>query len=264
MTILDVAVSQYSLTVDASKTIHVMIDNADNPWGRRLHDALTFAMVAGSPAYAVSPYVRAELSNFRPDLPERPDMPNVESNSVAGVLDKLRAAGYVTTCTVLRETSSEAYLSNGRIVTAVEVLRSFVLVGVQYRWSNQAQSRVIRHGHAYADHWEVIDRSYVVPAGWYLVGETGDYVPELVGVAGMDADPGGCVFELEGFGASCCAAGCESCGVRWIAYADSWHFEADDCDADSWDFDDAEEIDETTNTVACPACGTGRVAFDIY
>ncbi|MCE7007085.1 hypothetical protein LWC34_30285 [Kibdelosporangium philippinense] len=241
-----------------------MIDNADNLWGRRLRDALTFATVAGSPAYAVSPYVRAGLPDFRPDLPERPDMPDVEDRSVAGVLDKLQAAGYVTTRTMLRETSSQSYLSDGRTVTAVQVLRPFALVGVEYQWSREADSRAIRYGHAYADRWEITDRSYIVPAGWYLVGEIGDYTAELVGVAGMDGDTDGWVFELEGFDASQCAAGCQSCGARWMAYGGSWHFDADDCDADAWDFDDADDIDDTSNTVACPACGIGRVGFDIY
>jgi hypothetical protein len=263
MTMLEASVSRYSLTVDASETITVMIDNAANPWGRRLHEALNFAMVSGSPAYAISPYVRAELSDFRPDLSERPDMPDVEDHCAAGVLNKLESAGYVTTRTVLRETSGQAYLSDGRTVTAVQVLRPFALVGVEYWLSREAASRAIRYGHAYADHWEITDRSYIVPTGWYLVGEVGDYVDELIGVAGMDDDPDGCVFELERFGASECAAGCASCGARWLAYADSWHFQPDDCAADAWHFDDADDFD-TANSVACPSCGTGRVGFDIF
>lgn len=264
MTILDASVSRYSLTVDASETINVMLDNADNSWGRRLHDALDFAMVPGTTAYAVAPYVRAELSDFRPDELERQDMPDVGDRFVSGVLDKLQAAGYVSTRDVLRETSGQAYISDGRSVTAVEVLKPFALIGVEYQFTREATSRVIRYGHAYADRWEISDRSYIVPAGWYLVGEVGDYTPELVGVAGMYGDPDGCVFEMEGFGASECAAGCGSCGARWLAYADSWHFRPDDCDADAWDFDDADDIDETTNTVACPVCATGRVGFDIF
>jgi hypothetical protein len=30
------------------------------------------------------------------------------------------------------------------------------------------------------------------------------------------------------------------------------------------DFEEAQEIDETTGTIACPACGTGRVGFDVF
>jgi hypothetical protein len=263
MTILKTSVERYSLTVDVSDTIAVMVDNADNQWGLRLYDALTFATWAGS-AFAVSPYVGVGLADVRPDAPGRSDMPDVADRSVSGVLDKLRAAGYVTVRTVLRETSSEAYLSDGRTVTVVRVLRPFALVGVDYQFSREANRRASEYGHAYADRWEITDRSYVVPAGWYLVGETGDHMSALAGVAGMDDDPGGCVFELEGFGASQCAAGCESCGARWLADADSWHFAADDCDADAWDFDGADDIDETAGTLACPACGTGRVGFDVF
>ncbi|MEC3974335.1 hypothetical protein [Amycolatopsis sp. H20-H5] len=249
--------------MDASETISVMLDNADKPWGRRLDEALRFAMVSGSPTYAVSPYVRAELSDFRPDLPQRPDMPDVEGNSASDVLAKLEAAGYVDTRTVVHETSGQAYLSDGRTVTAVQVLRPFALVGVWCGFSPAANSRVIRYGHAYADRWTITDRSYIVPAGWYLVGETGDYTDTLVGVAGMNSDPDGWVFELEGFGASECSAGCESCDARWVAYADSWHFRPEDCDADAWHFDDADDFD-TANTIACPSCRTGRVGFFIF
>lgn len=263
MAILETSVSRYSLTVDASDTITVMVDNADNPWGRRLYDALTFATGANS-AYAVAPYASVSLDDVRPDAPDRPDMPDVGDRSVPRVLNKLQAAGYLTASTVVYETSSETYLSDGRFVTAVQVLRPFALVGVEYRFSREANSRAIQHGHAYADQWDITDRSYIVPAGWYLVGEVGDHVTDLVGVAGMDDDPDGRVFELEGFGAAHCAAGCQSCDARWMAYADSWHFAADDCDADAWDFEDADDFDETTNTVACPACGIGRVGFDIF
>ncbi|MFD2414810.1 hypothetical protein [Amycolatopsis pigmentata] len=260
MTILEASVSRFSLTVDARDTITLMVDNADNPWGRRLHDALDFALCAES-ACVVTPYERVGMEDFRPDAPTRHD---VADRFVADVLDKLQAEGYTTARTVFHETSSETYLSDGRTVTAVQVHRPFALVGVEYQFSREAHSRAVRYGHAYADRWEITGRSYIVPAGWYLVGEIGDYTSELVGVAGMDGDPDGVVFELEGFDASECAAGCQACGARWLAYADSWHFEPDDCDTAPWDFDDADGIDETTNTVACPACRIGRVGFMIF
>lgn len=262
MTILETSVSRFSLTVDASDTITVMTDNADNPWGRRLHDALTLATFEES-AYAVAQYLRVDLEDFRPDTPERPDMPDVAGRDPSAVLHALQAAGYVAVRTVLHETSSEGYLSDGRVVTAVQVLRPFALVGVGYRFSREANSRAIRYGHAYADQWEITERSYNVPAGWYLIGETGDYVTTLAGVAGMNSDPDGCVFELEGFGASHCAAECGTCCARWAAESGSWHFRADECDADPWCFDDAEDVDETSGTIACPTCGTGRVGFAI-
>ncbi|UJW32619.1 hypothetical protein L3Q67_02175 [Saccharothrix sp. AJ9571] len=245
--------------MDASDTIAVMVDGADNPWGRRLYDALSLATYADS-AYVVGPYANVGLRDFRPDAPQWPD---VADRTVSGVLGNLQAAGHLTARTVLHETSSEGYLSDGRAVTAVHVVRPFALVAVHYRFSREADSRAIRYGHAYADQWNITDRSYIVPTGWYLVGEVGDYRAELSGVAGMNADPDGFVFELEGFGASTCSAECGSCGARWSAESGSWHFRAEECDADGWNFDDA-DVDETTGTVSCPACSAGRVGFAIH
>lgn len=266
MTILIPAVSRYSLTVDAAETITAMVENADNPWGRRLEDALRFAMCAES-VYAIAPYATVPHEAFRPDGPERPDMPSVDAPSVSMVLDKLQLAGYVTVHNAWHETSSEAFLSDGRTVTAVHVMRPFALVAVKYSWSAAANRRAVVYGHSYADQWEITDRSYTVPTGWYLVGEVGDYQVNLVGVAALNGErpDWACWLDgIEGFGASHCAAGCQSCGARWLAYGDSWHFEPDDCAAAAWDFDDADDIDETTGTIACPACDTGRVAFDIF
>lgn len=267
MTILAPSVSRYSLIADAATTIAAMVESADNPWGRRLHDALRCAMYAES-AYPVAPYVPVSHEDFRPDAPKRPDMPDVEALSASGVLDKLQDAGYVTVHNAWRETASEAYLSDGRTVTAVHVIQPFALVAVKYSWSPEADRRATISGYGAADRWEIADRTYTVPAGWYLVGEIGDYnVTELVGVAGIDGDrtDWACWLDgLEGFGASYCAAACPSCGNRWLAYGDSWRFMPDECDADAWDFEEAQDIDETTGTIACPACGTGRVAFDIF
>jgi len=216
----------------------------------------------------VAPYAQVTREDFRPDRPQRTDMPDVEAPSVSGVLDKLQDAGYVIMHNAWRETSSDAYLSHGRIVTAVHVLRPFALVTITCSWSPEANRRAMVTGYGSADRWEIADRSYVVPAGWYLVGEIGDYTMfDLVGVAGIDAehDDWACWLDgLEGFGASYCAAGCQSCDARWLAYGDSWHFTADECDTDPWDFEEAQEIDETTATIACPACHTGRVGFDIF
>jgi hypothetical protein len=266
MAILEASVSRYSLEADVSDTIATLVDSAENPWGRRLRDALEFAMYAET-AYVVAPYAGLGLDDFRPGIADRPDMPDVADRSVCGVLDKLRNEGYVNLRTVLHETSSNSYLSDGRIITAVEVLRPFALVAVQYRFSREANRRVVTDGHAYADRWQFGDRSYIVPAGWYMVAETGDYVTRLDGVIGMDAmsDDTVCWLDsLEGFSASHCAAGCQDCGARWMAWSGSWHFDPDDCVADAWDFDDADDFDDTAGTVACPSCGTGRVAFDIF
>lgn len=274
MTILEVSVSRYSLVVDTADTIRAMLENAGTSWGRRLHDALAFA-VSEDVAYAVAPYSAVALEDFRPDAPISPDRPDVADRCTDGVLRELERAGFLTTRTVWCETSSEAYLSDGRTVTAVHVVCPFALVGVRYWLTSDAHHRVVLTGHAYADRWEITDRTYQVPAGWYLVGETGDYTSSLVGVAGMtrgdDTDPHSTadgltcwLDDVEGFGASYCAAECPSCHARWMAQSGSWHFRPDDCDVNGWNFDDATDFDEEHSTVACPSCGSGRVSFMIF
>ncbi len=69
MIMLEACVSQFSLTVDAADTIQALVGSSDHPWGRRLHDALKFAMYAEC-AYAVEPNARIELADFRPDAPK--------------------------------------------------------------------------------------------------------------------------------------------------------------------------------------------------
>lgn len=270
MAILEASVSRYSLMVDASDSIRAMLDSAGTPWGRRLHEALMFAM-SESVACAVGPCSPVTPEDVRPDSSTHADLPDVADRSVGGVLRRLRGAGFLDTHTVWVETSSEAYLSDGRTVTAVHVVRPFALVGVHYWLTFGARQQVVATGYADADRWKITDRTYIVPAGWYLIGETGDYETSLVGVAGMarddgcDADILTCwLAEVEGFSASSCAAECASCGARWMAQSGSWHFRADECDADNWDFDDAADVDEECNTVACPSCGTGRVGFMIF
>jgi hypothetical protein len=258
MATLEPCVSQYSLTVDASETVDQMMQSADNPWGRRLHDALLQAMSGRSGAsFAVSPYVAVSHADLGPQAPDNPDLPEVGDSSLSGVLSKLEAANLVTTRTVLHESPSENYLTDGRIITAVEVHRPFVILSVDYRWSRGLRVNT------YADRWDVTERTYIVPAGSYLVGEVGEHCYDLVGVAGMaglSEDTFCWLYELEGFAASHCLAECDSCGSRWTADGGSWRFEPDWCDAPAWSFDDAEDFD-TTNTVACPSCGNGRVGF---
>lgn len=265
MTIFETSVSKYSLAVDASESLSVMVEAAGNSWGRRLYDALTLAMGAGV-TFVVNPYVNMSREDFAPSWAGFPETPAVGGPRVDRVLANLEDAGYVSSRTVLHETPSNAYLSDERVVTAVQVLRPFALVSVAYGWSPGADRRILRDGSALADRWDVIERSYIVPAGWYLVGETGEFVFDLACVAGVegDADDFGWLFELEGFGVSSCMAGCESCGSRWLAESGSWHFRAEDCVSVDWDFDHADDVDEQTNTVACPQCGAGRVGFMIY
>nr|WP_157527225.1 hypothetical protein [Kibdelosporangium sp. MJ126-NF4] len=259
MATLEACVSKYSLTVDASETIDLMVQNADNPWGRRLRDALIQATSGRDACFAVSPYAALSHAEMDPRASDGLDLPDVGDASLCRVLSNLEAAGLIATRTVLHEAPSENYLTDGRIVTAVEVMRPFVLVTVRHSWSSGAWRSM------YADRWEIAERSYIVPAGWYLVGEVGEHCYDLAGVAGMDgiSDDTFCwLYDLEGFDASHCMAECDSCGSRWTADGGSWRFEPDWCDAPAWSFDDAEDFGPN-ETVGCPSCGTGRVYFQI-
>jgi len=266
MTILNPVVSQYTLTVDAVDTVEVMVDSADNPWGRRLYDALTYAVREPSVVYVVAPYARTDPSDFRPGVASEAGILRVDGRSAAEVLRKLAAVGYVSLGDVVREGASGSYLSDDRIVTSVRVLRAFVLVGVDYSWSSDAERRLSEYGYADADRWSVDGRTYTVPVGCYLVAEVGDYHRmDLAGVAAMDSDCVDWLFELEGFEATECRAWCAACDTSWRASDGSWHFQPDDTsDGQPWAFDNALDFDETTNTIGCPGCGSGRVHFDIY
>src|SRR4051794_5077628 len=101
MAILKPVVSQYELSVDAAETVQVMVDSADNPWGRRLFDALTFAVRDPSVVYAVAPYAAVHSSDFAPEASPR-DMPRVDAGSIGDVLWKLADAGFVSVRDVLR------------------------------------------------------------------------------------------------------------------------------------------------------------------
>lgn len=265
MTLAEVSVSRFSLTVDAFDTIRAVLDSGNTPWGRRLHDALILATTEEA-AYADAPYVPIGPESFCPGMPKRGDLPDVADRSVGDVLRKLESSGFVSPYALWSETSGQAYLSNGRTVTAVRVLRPFALVGVRYSFSPTVYRDVARHGYAYADRWEITDRTYIVPAGWYVMGEVGDYVLSLVGVTGIAPSNGAhpddvaehlayWVSDIDGFGAAHCGAGCDACGGRWLAESGSWHFAPDD---------DAHDDFDEPNTIACPSCGTGRVGFLIF
>jgi hypothetical protein len=273
MTLVEVSFSRFSLTVDAFDTIRAVLESGNTPWGRRLHDALIFATTEET-AYAVAPYVPVRPESFCPGAPERGALPDVADWSVGDVLRKLESSGFVSTHTIWSETSGQAYLSDGRTVTAVHVLRPFALLGVHYSFSYTMYRDIARHGYVYADQWKITDRTYIVPAGWYVMGEIGDYSRSLVGVTGIaardDAHPDDIaehlaywVSEIDGFGAAHCGAGCDACGGQWLAESGSWHFTPDDDTNDGWDFDNADDFDER-HTIACPSCGTGRVGFLIF
>lgn len=266
MSTIDVSISRYSLSVDTAQTLESLLAAADNEHGLRLLEALDIAL-RSTVAYAAPAKRTVTPDDVCPGAGESPDLPCLTGPSAGDLLQQLEAVGFVTARTELIEQAGTAYLSEGRAVTAVHVVAPFTVVTVDYSFSREADSRAIRYGHAYADQWDISHRTSIVPAGWYLVAEIDDIgrTPELVGVAGFDElsdDVVAWLFELEGFGASTCAAGCDSCGGRWRAESGEWTFHPEGCAAETWAFDDADDF--RADTIACPDCRVGRVGFIVY
>jgi hypothetical protein len=268
MSQVPVSVARYELCVDAADTIRAVLDCGDTDAGGPLAEALRFACtefdVLAVPASG--PLRPGEL------LPGHgsADVAEVSAHTADNVLSALRQAGYVGAYDLSAETHSEAYLSTGRTLTAVHVLRPFALVAVACSWSNPDADRP-------ADRCEITGRSGPVQPGWYVVGVVGDvYGRTVVGAANVEADDSdhpkdtaerlaGWADNVEGFSASHCAAGCNACGARWYAESGSWQFRPDGdsaTDVDGWDFDDVDDVDDR-GMIACPACHTGRVGFSI-
>ncbi|GAA1748640.1 hypothetical protein [Streptomonospora arabica] len=265
MTIMDVDVARYSLTVDARETLSAVLASGNARRGAKL-DRILQASLCGvgtaDAAFAVAPFVRVDDDDFRPGPDAGDDWPDVADRDESGVLAAMERAGLVETFDVFSEGVGTSYLNEGRVLTAVRVLRPFAVVTVAYRWTGA------RLG--YADRWTITDRTPVVGTGTYLVGMVGDFAMTYVGATGLDAtgdEPGMSddllfmwLVEQEGFLASTCLAGCDACGGRWEADGGSWHFQPEYAsDADAFDFDDTEDHDG--DTVACPCCATGRVGF---
>jgi hypothetical protein len=261
MSPLEVTVEQYALSVDAADTVRAVLETTDTDRGDLLAAALRLA--ASAAAVYVTDLNEVVASG---GLPPSAPSAQVSASTVDGVLAELASSGAVGVHHLWAETSTDAYLSEGRRFTAVWVRRPFVAVRVEHapglpaRWEG----------------WRIAERTRIVPAGWYLLGEVGDVVTRLVG-AGMlhlpesgDADAAavaeglaGRLVETDGFGASRCDAGCRACGARWYAESGSWHFTPDssrDTDVPAWEFDDAEDFRDD-GTIACPACGSGRAGF---
>lgn len=244
MSALEVSVSRYSLTVDTFQTFESLSDVAENESGNRLRAALE-AAVCATAAYVAPADCVISVGDMCSDPP---DLPYVAGATTSNVLAALESAGKLTARTEFVEQSSDTYLSEGRTVTIVHVLQPFTIVTAEHGLSREAN----------------IDQSEVVPVGWYLVGETNEChrAPELVCVVGMNElsdDVVAWLYELDGFAATTCLAGCSTCGNQWCAESGSWTFQPDGCDAKPWAFDDAEDFRK--NMIACPACSTGRVGF---
>jgi hypothetical protein len=300
MSIPQPSVEQYTLELDAEETVHAVLDA-----GLRGEDAWALAAVLraatdGPPVFAVAAEITAGASagSGIGDVDAAAFVPVTES-TVDSVLAALAAGGLSVVRSVWRDRPGQAYLSDGRIFTAVRVLRPFILLtrGDDGRWIRfpadpGMQEEDLATPHTAADTAPGSDldpvsastsasaRVGVVPAGWYLVAEVGDLWPSLMGVTGIDTStvawsvdvscPGAVaerltswLVELEGFGASRCDARCNGCGDRWYAEAGSWHFTPDpEVDAVAWDFDDADGF-EPDGTICCPDCRCGRVGFSI-
>jgi hypothetical protein len=265
---VEVSVARYELSVDASDTVRAVLESADMARGQSLADALLMGSCQPD-VFIVAPSAPVRAEDFRPGQTPDTRPESVAAATVDGVLSVLADGGYLESYDVWAETSSQAYLSEGRVLAAVRVLRPFTLLSVVYRWSSSGLLGP-------ADQWEITDRTSTVEAGWYLVGLTGDVTGHLVGAAGVDVegsdDPRDTAGRLtdwavnvEGFLASHCAAGCDRCRAAWYAESGTWHFtpEHGSTAVDGWDFDDVEDVDDR-GMIACPACRTGRVGFSIY
>jgi len=250
-------VAPYCLTVDSVETIEAVLDCGDRERGQTLREVLRDAMSDRS-TFIAPATGSVDPEAFRPGVDGGPVA--IDDRTVSAGLDRLCKAGYLTVSHVWAETPTEAYVSAARFITLVRVLRPFSVVSVRYSWSHPAAI-------GFADRWEITNRSAVVPAGRYLIGEVGDMQPRLIGVSGFDGeladDDVTCwLAEVEGFGASRCSAGCEHCRSEWTAEAGSWEFRPDDCAAVAWRFDDADGFAHD-GTISCPACHIGRVGFFI-
>ncbi|WP_344306429.1 hypothetical protein [Fodinicola feengrottensis] len=257
-------VDRYCIAVDSGQTVREVLDafETDSDSSAAFTEVLECFPQSESALYLVPLLHRIHVDDFEP---RGDDLPSVGRYAERGSrLYELEKLGIITDVrTEWTETSSGAYLSDGRALTTLHVPKTVIPVEVRYRFPDRWDS----YSHSYASHWEVTDQLDPVPAGWYLIGETGDYTAKTVGVAylgdsfGMSDDFMCHVAEVEGFTASRCEAQCDACETRWFAESGSWRFQPEyGFDADPWNFDDAAGF-ETDNRVSCPQCGTGRVGF---
>jgi hypothetical protein len=270
MSFIQPVVEQDKLYLDTREVLAELLNTlrADDR-GQVLMQALRLA-TCGRPVFAASCADRVDGQIEAPSGEQ--NLPAVGASMTDEVLAALVGPGLVRRWTVAQDTATATYLSEGRILTAVLVLRPFTL----YR----------RHDGEWLPATEADEPGErpvsVVPEGWYLVAEAGGAAPCMVGVVGIDSSAfrtGGedtaaedaedtarrladVIADSEGFGASRCHARCAGCGGRWYADEGSWHFSPEVAGGDvAWEFDDADGFD--AGTIACPNCCTGRVSFRI-
>jgi hypothetical protein len=263
---LEVMVERYALWVDAAQTVRAVLDGTDTGAGDRLAQALSVAAAVDSVRIAGVPAGHGgDGAVFLPGG----ELLCLSVSTVEDALAGLAAGGLLRVRPVWAEESSAAYLSQGRRLSLVQVRRPFVVFDAgDHADDAAAGGRGVDGG------------SGVVAAGWYLLGEVGDVVPDLVGAGRLDLDEAGAggvdagvlveglvdrLVETDGFGASLCVAGCGACGARWLAESGSWHFipaAGSGVVVAGWDFDDAEGFGGD-GTIGCPACAAGRVGFSV-
>ncbi|TDV44160.1 hypothetical protein CLV71_11469 [Actinophytocola oryzae] len=253
MSALEVSASRYSLTVDATQTFESLSDVAENESGDRLRDALAMALTAKVTYATVADRV-VTSEDIRPGPGDSPDLTCMSCPAPWSIVKTLESAGFLTAQNVLVELTGDTYLSEGRSVTIINVVKPFTVVTVDYGFSS-------------SERWTATDQSDAVPAGWYLLGEVREHfdtkaIACAVGMNELPDDVVAWLFELEGFGASTCLAGCSSCGSQWRAESGDWTFHPDGCDVGSWVYDDADDFH--ADTIACPECETGRVGFTVH
>jgi hypothetical protein len=268
MSPLQVTVEQYTLSVDAADTVRAVLETTDTAQGDRLVATLHRLADSTAPLHVTDPnglVAHRGLPPTRPPGQEPP--PQVSASTVDDALAELARVGAVSVYPVWTETSTEAYLSEGRRFTLIQVLRPLVLIRTEHTPDL----------HPSGQDWRIAERTRTVPTGWYLLGETGDITSRIIG-AGMldipqpdhDTDAHAIaealtykLVETDGFGASRCDATCRTCHTRWYAESGSWHFTPDhDQNASAWDYDDADDFHDD-GTITCPACRDGRVGFTV-
>ncbi|WP_163511213.1 hypothetical protein [Fodinicola acaciae] len=255
-------VEQFSITVDSADTVRAVLEAFETDADASAAFSEVLECYPTDSLFILPLLHRIQLEDFEPwntDLPSVGKYPDRGSRlfelEKLGILTDVRTEWY--------ETSNDTYLSDGRALTIVRVPQTVIPVEVRYTMPDYIKPS----GWTYASSWRITEQLDPVPAGWYLIGEEGDYRMRTVGVSclgnvnGISDDFGCHAAEVEGFLASHCMAECDTCGMRWAAESGSWHFVPDwGYDAAPWDFDDADGFD-VDDCITCPHCSTGRVGF---
>jgi hypothetical protein len=249
-----VYLSSRSITVDTGHAFSAMLDAADNDHGDLLSDAIHAAR--GTPWVFAVPADRVVTDeDFRPH-PELSGLDWVAASKPSDMLTMAQRTGCLTARSVLQEGTDRTYLDEGRAVIAVHVTKPFYVVTAERHFVSWASPEPYE--------WGIGKRTDVVSVGWYLVAEINRKSGALMGSAGMTRLPDDIptwLYSLNGFDASVCFAHCDTCRADWLADYGSWAFRPHRCDAQSWNFEDATDIQ--LDSIECPACGRGRVSFDV-